>query len=733
MVAVSFYPALSAGFVLDDNIFTESRAVRAWSGLWSIWFSPADIEREGHYWPITYTSFWLEHKLWDITPFGTHLVNLLLYMFSVLLLWRLLRCLGVPGAWAVAAVFAVHPMHVDSVAWAIGRKDLLSGLFYMASALCWIRSVVGVDNGPGRSSGSTVIPHPGFYLAALGLFAAAMLSKSAAVTLPVAFAIWLWWKNARVTWTDVWRIAPFFLLALCIAVADLSYYKSTRELSFDYEPIERMLIAAHALWFYVGNLLWPTDLAVIYPLWDIDLGDPLAWGYLIAALALGALLWFGRHRLGRGPLAGAVFFAVTLSPVLGFVDFSHMRLSFVADRYAYLAGIGVIAVVVGGAAQGAARLPDLARMGVSVVLIAVLAVFGSLTWQQTGIYRDKITFYRHIISLNPGSETAYRNLAMALIDAGRGEEALAAGRILVDLFPDSARSHSTRGGALFALNRLDEAAESFQRALELDPKHRNTRQNMAETRREQTRFVESLRWYGSVLEIDPEFAPAHAGMGAALFGLGQYAQAVESLERAVSLRPDALPIDAFRLLGDAYRRQQRYVEAIETYRGILETDPEYAPAHAGIGYAMLQSRRHEEALESLAQAIALQPESPDAVDRHVSMGRSLEALGRTEAAEDHYADALEIDPRSATALDSFAVLRFRQQRYEEALGFYGTLIEIGEANAQVHANVGVALYNMGRREEALASLERALALDPDLEVARTGVETLRETLEEEQQ
>ena len=147
------------------------------------------------------------------------------------------------------------------------------------------------------------------------------------------------------TWTDVWRITPFFLVALGIAVADLSYYMSGRDLSFDYGPIERTLVAAQALWFYVGNLLWPTDLAVIYPLWDIEIGDPIAWGYVIAALALAALLWLGRHRLGRGPLAGAVFFAATLSPVLGFVDFAYMRLSFVADRYAYLAGIGVMAVL----------------------------------------------------------------------------------------------------------------------------------------------------------------------------------------------------------------------------------------------------------------------------------------------------------------------------------------------------------------------------------------------------
>ena len=743
MVAVSFYPALSAGFVLDDNIFTDAPAVRAWSGLWNIWFSPSDIEREGHYWPITYTTFWLEHKLWGLTAFGTHLVNLLLYMVNVLLLWSLLRCLAVPGAWVVAAVFAVHPMHVESVAWAIGRKDLLSGLFYMAAALCWIRSLDGVgDSQPDsrdalsrslwrRWLDSVRVPRPGFYLAALELFVAAMLSKSVAVTLPVAFAIWLWWKNGRVTWTDAWRIVPFFLVALGIALADLSYYTSGREFNFDYGLAERALIAAHALWFYVGKLVWPTDLAVIYPLWDVDTGDPLAWGYLIAAVAVAALLWVGRHRLGRAPLAGAVFFAVTLSPVLGFVDFAYMRLSFVADRYAYLAGIGVIAVLIGAAAHGAGKLPNRLKVGASAVLVAVLAVFGKLTWDQAGNYRDEISFYNHILSFNLQSPIIHRDLAKALVDAGHPEEALAASRVAVEQRPGSARARNTHGTALLALNRLDEAGDSFERALELDPGHKNARQNMAETRRQQGRFVESIRWYREVLDIDPEFASAHAGMGVALFRLGRYERATESLAQAVSLRPEALPINVFQLLADALLRQQRHEEAIERYRDVLEIDPEYASAHAGIGYALLQLKRYEEAAESLARSISLQPESADAADRHVAMGRASEALGRTEAAAEHYERALEIDARNAEALDSFAVLRFRQQRYEEALRLYETLIETGEANAQVHANMAATLLSLDRPEDALRSLDRALSLDPAL--AGTGLGDMRDALRRERQ
>ena len=715
--------------------------MRAWSDLWTVWFSPADMAAESHYWPILYTTFWLEHKLWGLDPFGYHLVNVLLYMANVLVLWRLLRCLSVPGAWAAAAVFAVHPMHVESVAWVIGRKDLLSGLFYMASALCWIRYMDGVGGGrfvaddppappvpkhrpPSRLARqrwtSIRLPRAGLYLLALGLFVAAMLSKSVAVTLPVAFAICLWWKHGRVTWTDASRIAPFFVVALVIAVADLAYYAARSPLALDYGLPERVLIAARALWFYLGKLVWPTDLAVIYPMWDIDAADPLAWGWVVAAVAAAALLWLGRRRFGRAPLAAVAFFAVTLSPTLGFVDFSYMQFSLVADRYAYLAGIGVIAVLVGAAAHGARALPSFQKIGIAGVLVAVLAIFGKMTWEQAHIYADEVSFADHIVALNPAVKSIHRNL-----------EAYVAARAAAQRRPQSADAHNALGLALYRLNRPEEAEQSLRRALELDPDHRHARRNMADMRSAQGRFAESIEWYRSVLDIDPKSAQAHAGMGVALFRLGRHAQAADALTRAVSLQRDELPIGDLHLLAATLRRLRRHEQAIKAYRDVLRIDPGHAPAHAGIGYASLQLQRYEEAIDWLGRSVSLQPESADAADRHVAMGRAYQALGRTPQAAKQYERALAINPDSAKALDSFAVLRFRQQRYEEALRLYEDLVEIVGTDAQIHANMGVALFHLDRRAEALRRLDRALSLDPAL--AATGLARLRDSLRQERQ
>ena len=309
----------------------------------------AHSAQEAHYWPLTYTTFWLEHKIWGLEPAGYHVVNVLLHLLNSLLVWRLLLRLAVPGAWVAAAVFVVHPVHVESVAWIIERKDVLSGLFYLAAVLVWLRFLQQ--------------PRPWRYGLALLLFATGLLSKSIVVTLPAALLIMS--SGGRRTASrrgicSAWRHSSWWR---CSSRQSTSPQFSSMHSLLNYSLPERMLVASRALWFYAGKLAWPTDLAVIYPQWDISLGDPWAWLYLAGATALAATLWFMRHRVGRGPLAGALFFAVTLSPVLGFVNHGYMKYSFVADRFQYLAGIGVIAVLIGAAVHGASRLSGGLKLG----------------------------------------------------------------------------------------------------------------------------------------------------------------------------------------------------------------------------------------------------------------------------------------------------------------------------------------------------------------------------------
>ena len=782
LVAVSYFPALSGGFVWDDVIFAEEPVIHSPSGLRSIWFSPADIKNEGHYWPLVYTSFWLEHKLWGLQPAGYHAVNILLHLFNCLLLWRLLARLAVPGAVVIAALFAVHPLHVESVAWIIERKDVLSALFYLGAVLAWIRF--------------TEAPRPGPYALALVLFTAGLLSKSVVVTLPAALLIWHWWQRGRVTRSELLRVAPLVVVAVAITAADLSFYTGREPLELGYTVLERVLIAARALWFYAGKLLWPVELAVIYPLWEIDAGDLLAWGYLVGAVGLAALLWLGRRRLGRGPLAGALYFAVTLGPVLGFVDYGYMQFAFVADRFQYLAGIGVLAVLIGAATHAVGKLPGGFRSGAWGLAAAAVLLLGSLTWRQAGIYRDEVALFSHITALNPEARDAHLNLGNALLEADRTEEGLAASRIAVEQRPDSADAYSNLGLALSNLERFEEADESLRRALELNPRHKSARQNTAELLRKQEQYAAAVEAYRTVLERDRGYALAYAGMGDALFHLERYEEALASLAQAVALQPglpmvgdlqvlmgrasrelgrleaaaehfrramaidprDATPVldlanlramqqrheqaDALlrrarelqphdpatlQNVAEALRKQQRYEESLAAYRAVLELDPEYALAHAGMGDALFRLERYEEALQSMAQAASLQPELPMAGSLHRLMGRAALELGRPEAG-DHFERAVQLDPQDAEALDHLAMLRFGQQRYEAALGRYRSLLEINPDNAQTHSNLGATLYYLGRAEEALRSFEHALSLDPALETARAGRDQLRQLL-----
>ena len=534
LVAVSYLPALSAGFVWDDQVLKLATPLHTWSGLAQIWFAPrALLPHEGHYWPLLYTIFWLEHKLWGLAPLGYHLVNLLLHTGVVLLLWRLLRRLGVPGAWFVAAVFAVHPLHVESVAWIIGRKDILATLFYLSSVLAYIR-FAEMPRGQRRG---------GPYLLAVALFVLGLLSKSIAITLPVALLLWHWWRHGRVTLADFNHTLPFFLMGLGIVLADYAYYIVFEQASFAYSPLERGLIAARALAFYAGKLLWPTGLIGIYPHWEPGIGDALAWGFAVGFAAAVAVLWCCRRRLGRGPLAGVLFFAVALSPVLGFVDFGYMQFSFVADRYQYLAGIGLIAVVAGAMGRACQRglgaLPEYrtrpARLAIGAIGAAILAVAGILTWNQAGLYRDNGTFFTHVIAHNPQAYGAHNNLAKYLEAEGRDREAHVALQTAHELQPDNPELIINIGRILEKLGRREEAIARYREALRLNPQHLRAMRNLARVLMSQGRYAEGLAAAQQMIARYPDDAQAHHLAGIGLSRLNRKAEALRHYDRALAL------------------------------------------------------------------------------------------------------------------------------------------------------------------------------------------------------
>src|SRR5881227_3349198 len=345
----AYRPAWHAGFLWDDDAYIiNNELLTAPHGWQRIWFS---LDSPSQYFPLTYSTFRIEHALWGLNTTGYHWVNLLLHVGNALLVWAVLARLRVPGSWLAAAIFALHPVQVESVAWITERKNVLMGFFFLLTLLAWI---VFVDERTRR-------PWL-FYCLALVGYVLALSAKATACTLPAALFLILWLQKKRIDWPRVLQLVPFVVLGLTlglIAVWWERYHVGTRGTMFALGPLERLIVATHAAWFYLGKLFWPTKLTFIYPQWTIAPDNPLAYIWLVAGTALWAAIYFARRYVGRSAEVAAAFFIATLSPVLGFIMLYTFRYTFVADHYQYLACIGPIALV----SAGLVKLTESARFG----------------------------------------------------------------------------------------------------------------------------------------------------------------------------------------------------------------------------------------------------------------------------------------------------------------------------------------------------------------------------------
>ena len=719
-IFVFYFPALSGGFIWDDLLFSEEKLIRDWSGLWDIWFAPYKILEEGHYWPITYTSFWLDHKLFGLNPTGHHIVNCILYFINVVLIWRLLLKLEVPGAWAISMIFAVHPLHVESVAWLIERKSLLSALFYLGAVHLWLRF---------RESSSLKA-----YALALILYMLSLLSKSIAVTLPATLLVLLWWKQERISAQEIMRLLPFFIVGFAISLGDYLFYTTRGELGLGYSFWERVLIAVQAVWFYAGKLLWPTNLMVVYPHWDVSIDSLINWLFVAAATGVLILLWGCRHRIGKGPLAGVVFFVIALSPTLGFVDYRYMEVSFVADRYQYLAGLGLMAVLIGGAVYAIQR--HLTSSGPAVMgIVAVLVIgLGSLTWRQATIYQDGVTFFSHIVAHNPTASGAYANLGDALLQQQRYDEAVIAFQKAIDMNGDSILAYGGIANSYHKLGQNNKAMEWIDRARTLNP----TPLIQDKLSQLSARVLLAL---GKTEEAEQHLLQADQGGDSdqeiwRLLKLHQVSAKRGDIDKASIYLQRVLKLakgdpKTLQSVADTLRSQKQYTLAIEIYKEMLAIDPNLAAAHAGMGDVLYQLERYEEAIESFGRSAELNPVPPSVTTQLIYMGLAAGELGRSADAAQYYERAVELDPRNASALEHLALFRFQEKRYEDALRLYKAASDSRPRDAQLHFNIGTILQNLERPVEAVHSYETALSLDPNIKGLRSSLKQLKRKIAEQ--
>jgi protein O-mannosyl-transferase len=580
---LTYQPVWQGGFLWDDDMhITKNRMLVEGSGLRQIWSSPESPQ----YYPMVFTSFRLERALWGLNPAGYHWGNVLLHAASAIWLWLILRRLNLPGAWLAAAVFALHPVNVESVAWISQRKNTLAMFFYLLSLLCYVR----FDPGPRPLNSprpATLNPQPTWYWLSLGTFMLALLSKTAVAPLPLVLLGLAWWRQGKVTRRDVWRSVPFFAASLVLGLITIwferhhtSFEVAVRDESF----WSRLAGAGWAVWFYLYKAVLPLNLTLIYPRWQINPAQALA--YVPGVLVVGGLLllWWKRERWGRHWLFVAGYYVLMLLPVLGFVNIGFLSFSLVADHWQYFAIVAPIAMaaavfaskfkVQGSRFNGSIR-HSLSPLGF-VLAAMLLGTLGGLSWRQSGFYANAQALWQGVLNVNPGCGPAHYNLGVVLLQKGSMDEAMGQFQEALQIKPDDARSHHNLGSALLHQGRVDEAIAEYQKAL----------------------------------QFAPSYADAHNNLGSALLQKGQLEAAMAEYRQALQVSPDFA--EACNNLGLALLRKGGVEEAMAQYERALRIDPEYADAHCNLGAALAQKGRPAEALAQFRKALQLAPADPKA-------------------------------------------------------------------------------------------------------------------------
>jgi tetratricopeptide (TPR) repeat protein len=529
LVVLAYLPTLSNGFVWDDDAaLTQNPFMASDDGLRQFWLT-ADTP---DYWPVTATTLWVEWRLWGLRPAGYHATNLALHAAEVLLLWAVLRRLRLPGAWLAAALFAVHPVNVETVAWITQRKNLMAMLFFLLSVLAFLRWREEVNAG---SPGSTR-----WYGLSLAAFILAMLSKGSVAILPLVLLGLVAWDR-RLRLRDAGWLAPFLVVAAAFTAVNVwfqGHHLGAGEAIRHLGAAERLVEAAAVVWFYLFKALVPLHLVFIYPAWQVQLSD-LRWaGGLLAALGLTAWL-AGRgwsrapaRRWWRGALFAWGYFCVALLPVMGFTDVYFMKFSLVADHYQHLALIGVTSLAAAGWTAWRPR-------GLAVAAaVAVLALFAGLTWRQCLRYRDAETLMTATLADNPDSWFVQGNIGQLLGARQQVPEAIAHLEEALRLNPDYPEGHVNLGALLVGQRRFDEGAAQYEIALRLRPTLVVVRLNLGALRLYQGRLDEAREQLAAAVRLKPELADAHALLGAVALREGRTAEAIAEDQAAVRLKPD---------------------------------------------------------------------------------------------------------------------------------------------------------------------------------------------------
>jgi len=624
VIFIVFSGTIRNGFVWDDDYYIYRNPLLTEPGglakIWKSYYAPSFDPQQNtpQYYPLVFTTFYLEHKLWGFNPAPYHIINVLLHIADTILLLMVLQKLGI--SWYVslitAALFGIHPTQVESVAWATERKNVLAGLFYFGAILSFLH----------YQDGAKIR----YYLASLLLFVCALLSKTATVMLPVVLVLAAYLKDRSIRKTTFYAV-PFFAFSAAAGLVTLTLEHTMVGASgaeWNFPLWQRILIVSHSIWFYIGKILWPHPISFLYGQWDINLHSSTAYLPLIAVLTVIAALVIFRKNLGRLPAFSLAYFVIVAAPALGFISFYMMRYTFVADHFIYLASWSIMLLVVSAAAWFFNRLPLNPKIVArSFVTAGVLVGCSALTayevqkfknlptlWQRTiavspgawlahnnlgviyaaqGQYAKALEHYKTTIELNPDYATAYNNTGVALVLMGQPAKALDYYKKALELKSDDADWIYNLAAAYAKLEKNNEAIEYFRKVVQMKPDDSVAWNNLAVCLSKINRVSEAAEAYRKVTELDPKHAEAHYNLAVSYQMLGRLDDAVEYFKKALAIRPNYL--EAKYRLALVYRQQGKLTDAAKLLQSALEQEPEFAQANYDLGLVYFGLGQYENA------------------------------------------------------------------------------------------------------------------------------------------
>jgi len=725
---VSFFPSLKNGITNwdDDAYLVENPMIRnlSWKNIKAI-LSNSFL---GHYHPLTLLSYSIEFKFFKSNPFPYHTTNFILHLCNGLLVFWLMVMLtgGLLTSFAVALLFGIHPLHVESVAWISSRKDVLYAFFFLGSMISYLyyRKTQGMK----------------YYYLSLFLFLFSLLSKVMAVTLPVVLFLCDYFLNRKLDRKNFIEKIPFLIIAFVFGMiaifSPLASPRAPAALIHKTSFFDYFLIISNMFITCLSKLIIPIKLSCLYPFLK-EIGRPwpyvfLYWSAIAGFLMVGMILRKSTKKI----ILGGLFFFITILPVLPIKIF--------ADRFTYIPSIGIFYIAGAGLSwlyQSKIGHLRMVKAFLLIIFFGCIGTFSFLTWERVQVWKDSITLWDDALKNYSKNPIAYNNRGNAYADKGLYDQAISDLNKAIEIDPRFPLAFNNRGNAYVGKGLYDQGISDFNKAIEIDPRFAKAYNNRGNAYVGKGLYDQAISDLNKAIEINPRFALAYNNRGNAYVGKGLYDQALSDFNKAIEI--NSRFAQAYNNRGNAYADKGLYDEALSNFNKAIEINPRFAQAYNNRGNAYTEKGLYDQALSDFNKAIEVEPRftqaynnrgnayvgkglydpafsdfnkaieiNPRFAQAYYNRGNAYVSKGLHDLALSDFNKAIGIDPRFAQAYSNRGNAYVSKGLYDQALSDFNKAIEINPRFAQAYSNRGNAYVSKGLYDEALSDFNKAIRIDP---------------------